>query len=54
MPGLSVFSLVEQPAAAFDGETADSPIRTISLSDYIGKWLVYFWYPLEFTAVPVD
>ena len=26
-------------------------IKEISLSDYIGKWVVFFWYPLDFTFV---
>ena len=26
-------------------------IKSISLSDYKGKWVVFFWYPLDFTFV---
>lgn len=26
-------------------------IKDISLSDYLGKWVVFFWYPLDFTFV---
>ncbi len=25
--------------------------KDISLSDYLGKWVVFFWYPLDFTFV---
>lgn len=25
--------------------------KEISLDDYKGKWLVFFWYPLDFTFV---
>lgn len=48
---------VGQPAlpfitpAAFPGETASTPIRTISLADYAGRWLLFFWYPNDFTFV---
>lgn len=28
-----------------------SPAATVSLSDYRGKWLIFFWYPLDFTFV---
>lgn len=50
-------SLVARPApnftaqAAFPGEAQGAGIRTISLSDYREKWLVFFWYPLDFTFV---
>jgi alkyl hydroperoxide reductase subunit AhpC len=29
----------------------DGTEKTISLNDYKGKWLVFFWYPLDFTFV---
>lgn len=29
----------------------NSPFRPISLSDYVGRWLVFFWYPADFTHV---
>jgi len=35
--------------AAYDGNTDD--FRDISLSDYKDKWLVMFFYPLDFTPV---
>ena len=37
--------------AAFPGEAAGSPVRTVSLTDYAGRWLVSFWYPADFTTV---
>jgi peroxiredoxin (alkyl hydroperoxide reductase subunit C) len=48
---------VGQPApdftapAAFPSESANAPLRTVSLADYTGRWLVFFWYPLDFTTV---
>ena len=48
---------VGQPApdftapAGFPGEATSAPLRTISRADYAGRWLVFFWYPLDFTVV---
>jgi len=48
---------VGQPApdfsapAAFPGEAANSPLQAARLADYRGRWLVFFWYPLDFTFV---
>ena len=48
---------VGQPApdftapAAFPGEATASPLQNVSLADYRGRWLVFFWYPLDFTTV---
>jgi alkyl hydroperoxide reductase subunit AhpC len=28
-----------------------TPASTVSLADYRGKWLIFFWYPLDFTFV---
>lgn len=45
--------MIDQPApqfttqAVFDG----GEIKNISLSDYKGKWVVLFFYPLDFTFV---
>ena len=36
---------------AFPGEAANAPVRTVSLADYAGRWLVLVWYPLDFTFV---
>lgn len=49
--------LVGQPApdftapVAFPDEAASSPLRTISLAAYEARWLVFFWYPNDFTFV---
>lgn len=49
--------LIGQPApsftapAAFPSESAGSPVRTVSLADYAGRWLLFFWYPNDFTFV---
>ena len=37
--------------AAFPGEAGNSPLQTVRLADYAGRWLVFFWYPLDFTTV---
>lgn len=48
---------VGQPAPSFTlpstkGKTSQkAPGQDISLSDYKGKWLVFFFYPLDFTFV---
>ena len=50
-------SLVGNPAplfdapAAFPGDKANTPVARISLADYKNKWLVFFWYPADFTFV---
>ena len=43
-----------QPAPSFSAPVYDpkDPAKfgkNVSLSDYHGKWLVFFWYPLDFT-----
>jgi len=46
--------LVGRPAPDFTMETAlgnGTDFGTASLSDYRGKWLVFFFYPLDFTFV---
>ena len=37
--------------AAFPDEAGNSPLQTVSLADYAGRWLVFFWYPADFTTV---
>lgn len=37
--------------AAFPGEAAADVVKTISLADYHDRWLVFFWYPADFTFV---
>ena len=36
---------------AFASDAPSAPTKTVSLSDYRGKWLIFFWYPLDFTFV---
>lgn len=46
--------LVGKPAPDFTMETAlgdGKEFGNVSLSDYRGKWLVFFFYPLDFTFV---
>ncbi len=43
---------VQQPAPEFKtAAVAGSELKEISLSDFKGKWLVLFFYPLDFTFV---
>ncbi|KAI9333466.1 peroxiredoxin 4 precursor [Obelidium mucronatum] len=43
---------VKFPAPFFQAEAVvNSEFKTISLNDYKGKWLVLFFYPLDFTFV---
>jgi alkyl hydroperoxide reductase subunit AhpC len=44
---------VASPAPEFelDGVMPDGSIKKIKLSDYRGKWVVFFFYPLDFTFV---
>ena len=46
-------SLVQKKAPDFaaDAVMADGSFKTIKLSDYKGKWVVLFFYPLDFTFV---
>lgn len=50
---MPVTPMIDQPApqfvaqAVFDG----GEIKTLSLSDFKGKWVVLFFYPLDFTFV---
>lgn len=46
-------SLIGKPAPDFslDGIAADGSIKKYALSDYKGKWLVLFFYPLDFSPV---
>jgi alkyl hydroperoxide reductase subunit AhpC len=52
-----VLAKVGQPAPAFTlpstkGATSARDLgKEISLSDYTGKWLIFFFYPLDFTFV---
>lgn len=44
---------IRQPAPGFSAEAVmpDGSFKTVSLGDYKGKWLVLFFYPLDFTFV---
>jgi len=43
---------VRQPAPAFSGPAVvDGQFKNISLEQYKGKWVVLFFYPLDFTFV---
>lgn len=45
-------SIIGTKAPAFAGAAAhQGEIKKISLDDYAGKWLVMFFYPLDFTFV---
>ncbi|KAI8138127.1 thioredoxin-like protein [Fennellomyces sp. T-0311] len=43
---------VQKPAPAFTlPAVVDGEFKDISLSDYKGKYVVFFWYPMDFTFV---
>jgi peroxiredoxin (alkyl hydroperoxide reductase subunit C) len=45
-------SIIGKPAPSFSGAAASNgEIINVSLEDYKGKWLVMFFYPLDFTFV---
>ncbi|KDQ07882.1 hypothetical protein BOTBODRAFT_139557 [Botryobasidium botryosum FD-172 SS1] len=45
-------AIVQKPAPAFAATAVvESAFKKISLSDYLGKWLVLFFYPLDHTFV---
>ncbi|MBF0290993.1 MAG: peroxiredoxin [Nitrospinae bacterium] len=46
-------SLVQQPAPDFcaDAVMPDKSFKQLKLADYNGKWLVLFFYPLDYTFV---
>ena len=45
-------TLVGQKAPAFKAQAfAGGAIKDVSLEDYKGKWLVLYFYPLDFTFV---
>jgi alkyl hydroperoxide reductase subunit AhpC len=50
-------ALIGRPAPAFTATAFDpglslgSCFRPVSLADYAGRWLVFFWYPSDFTHV---
>ncbi|KAF9059097.1 thioredoxin-like protein [Rhodocollybia butyracea] len=45
-------ALIQKPAPAFKSTAVvDGLFEDISLSDYLGKWVVLFFYPMDFTFV---
>jgi alkyl hydroperoxide reductase subunit AhpC len=46
-------SLVQQPAPAFKAQAVmpDGTFKEVSLEDYAGKYVMLFFYPLDFTFV---
>ena len=48
----SIVAQVQKPAPAFTlPAVVDGEFKDISLSDYKGKYVVFFWYPMDFTFV---
>lgn len=44
--------MISKPAPVFAGTAVvNGEFKTISLQDYIGKYVVFFFYPLDFTFV---
>lgn len=45
-------AVIRKPAPEFSGAVwQGDAIKKVSLSDYRGKWVVLFFYPLDFTFV---
>jgi peroxiredoxin 2/4 len=45
-------AVISKPAPAFEGTAViDGNIKQLKLSDYLGKYVVFFFYPLDFTFV---
>ena len=45
-------TLVQKPAPEFKGQAVvGREFKEVKLSDYKGKWVVLFFYPLDFTFV---
>ena len=45
-------ALIQKPAPDFAGPAVvDGLFEDISLKDYAGKWVVLFFYPMDFTFV---
>jgi alkyl hydroperoxide reductase subunit AhpC len=49
----SATAIIRKPAPQFSTEALmpDGSFKTVSLSDYKGKWVILFFYPLDFTFV---
>ena len=49
---ISMFARVQKPAPEWTASAVlDKKLTTLSSRDYLGKWLVMFFYPLDFTFV---
>jgi peroxiredoxin (alkyl hydroperoxide reductase subunit C) len=52
-----MLTLIGQPAPDFiapiaaSGDALNASPRAVSLADYHGRWLVFLWYPADFTFV---
>ncbi len=45
-------AVVRRPAPEFSGAVwHNEAIKNVNLSDYKGKWVILFFYPLDFTFV---
>uniref|UniRef100_T1GVW5 thioredoxin-dependent peroxiredoxin n=1 Tax=Megaselia scalaris TaxID=36166 RepID=T1GVW5_MEGSC len=45
-------AIISKPAPSFEGTAVvNGEFRSISLKDFIGKYVVFFFYPLDFTFV---
>ncbi|CAO3700892.1 unnamed protein product [Rhizopus stolonifer] len=43
---------VQKPAPYFTAPAiVDGEFKDISLTDYVGRYLIFFWYPMDFTFV---
>ena len=51
-PQLRQYARVQQPAPSFTAQAVmNKEFITTRLQDYLGRWLVLFFYPLDFTFV---
>ena len=50
---MNIMSLVQQPAPEFTAQAVmpDKTFKEISLADYKDKWVVLYFYPLDYTFV---
>lgn len=45
-------AMISRPAPAWEGTAVlNGEFKELKLSDYLGKYLVFFFYPLDFTFV---
>ncbi|KAL7413284.1 thioredoxin-dependent peroxide reductase [Mrakia frigida] len=45
-------AFIQKPAPNFEGvAVTEGEFQDVKLSDYLGKWLVLFFYPMDFTFV---